>query len=81
MIDKIQHINKDNLKKINLLLLGTHGFAKALGFLITMSQTKSNRLLIITISQNGGSNLNASNICIILYVNMHQHEEYSSECQ
>ena len=31
MIDTTQHINKNNLKKINLLLLGTHGFAKHLG--------------------------------------------------
>ena len=31
MIDTIQHINKNNLKKINLLLLGTHGFANHLG--------------------------------------------------
>ena len=56
MIDKTQHIQlQTKPKKINLLLLGTHGFAKTLGFLITMSQTKSKRLLIITISQNGGT--------------------------
>ena len=55
MIDKIQHINKDNLKKINLLLLGTHGLVKTLGFSITMSQTKSSRLLTVTINQNGGA--------------------------
>ena len=50
MIDKTQH--KKTAQKVNLLLLGTHGFEKKLGFLITMSQTKTKRLLIITMTQN-----------------------------